>query len=79
VIQPGLDKLDGYSMELDAVPAYTIAMGKLSVFNFVIGLKLFSHLGIALDPHFKLNPYRSNLYKYDRAKKMLIAAVGFER
>lgn len=40
---------------------------------------LFSHLGIALDPRFKLNPYQDNLFKYNRAKNMLIAAVGFER
>jgi hypothetical protein len=31
VIEPGLEKLNEYSMELDNVPAYTIAMGKLSI------------------------------------------------
>jgi hypothetical protein len=30
VIQPGLDKLSDYSMDLDEVPAYTLAMGNLS-------------------------------------------------
>jgi hypothetical protein len=31
VIQPGLDKLNDYSTDLDEVPAYTIAMGNLSI------------------------------------------------
>jgi hypothetical protein len=31
VIQPGLEKLSDYSMDLDEVPAYTIAMGNLSI------------------------------------------------
>jgi hypothetical protein len=72
-ITPGLEKLEDYSMYLDYVPAYTLAMGK--VFLLYEDFNLTSHFVTALDPRFKLNPYHDDMCKYQRARRMLVTAV----
>ncbi len=76
VIQPGLEKLSDYSMDLDEVPAYTLAMGNLLSSYFPTYEMWHSYHLIALDPRFKLNPYQDDVWKYQKAKQMLIDAVG---
>jgi hypothetical protein len=49
-IQPGLDKLEDYSLHLDHVPAYTLAMGIVLLFlkTFSLVLTFYYSLGSSI-------------------------------
>jgi hypothetical protein len=76
LIRPGLDKLDTYSMDLDRVPVYTLAMGNVLFFLHKT-IILFSHHFIALDPLVKLGAYVSDRERYRDARQLLINAVNY--
>jgi hypothetical protein len=72
-IKPGLEKLEDYSLYLDDVPAYTLAMG---IFLLLLHVIPKSHnFMIALDPRYKLTRYEDNRTLYQNARKLLINAV----
>jgi hypothetical protein len=73
IIQPGLDKLEEYQARLMHTPAYVVAMGETSIFQWIANLILY----IAIDPANKLSFYRDqSQQKYDIAKGIFIEAVS---
>lgn len=74
IIQPGLDKIEEYQARLVDTPAYVLAMGETSIFQWIANLILY----IAIDPKNKLSFYREQSQeKYDIAKAMFIDAVSY--
>jgi hypothetical protein len=74
IIQPGLDKIEEYQARLVDTPAYVLAMGETSIFQWIANLILY----IAIDPKNKLSFYREQSQeKYDVAKDMFIEAVSY--
>ena len=74
IIQPGLDKLEEYQARLVHTPAYVVAMGETSIFQWIANLILY----IAIDPANKLSFYHNqSQQKYDVAKGIFIEAVSY--
>ena len=74
IIQPGLDKIEEYQARLVDTPAYILAMGETSIFQWIANLILY----IAIDPKNKLTFYcKQSQEKYNVAKAMFIEAVSY--
>ena len=74
IIQPGLDKLEEYQARLVHTPAYVVAMGETSIFQWIANLILY----IAIDPANKLSFYRDqSQQKYNIAKGIFMEAVSY--
>ena len=76
IIQPGLDKIEEYQARLVDTPAYVLAMGETSIFQWIAYLILY----IAIDPKNKLSFYREQSQeKFEIAKAMFIEAVSYNK
>jgi len=74
IIQPGLDKIEEYQAHLMDTPAYVLATGETSIFQWISNLVLY----IAIDPKNKLSFYHEKSQeKHDIAKAMLIEALSY--
>jgi len=74
IVQPGLDKIEEYQAHLVDTPAYVLAMGNTSIFQWISNLILY----IAIDPKNKLSFYHEQSQEnVDIAKAMFIEAVSY--